>query len=200
MIEWIKKQQKSYFLWIGIIVFFLGLYSFVNHLSFERYTIPFILGEESIPFLPWTFVIYLSIFLQYFFVVRRIPEQALWVLVTRFLWVLGISLFIFTIFPTEFPRHLYPGNNFVEFFRKIDGPGNCFPSLHVAQTIFMSACFSCIEKNNMKRILMWIWSLLIIFSVLTTKQHYLIDIFGGIILVAPFILLIKKDLSQVRLN
>lgn len=39
-------------------------------------------------------------------------------------------------------------------------------------------------------------SMLIIISVLTTKQHYIIDIIGGIVLVIPFIFTMRKDLIK----
>ncbi len=39
---------------------------------------------------------------------------------------------------------------------------------------------------------MWLWTALIVISVLTTKQHYLVDIVGGIVLVVPFIMILKK--------
>ncbi len=197
MFTWLTKHKDSYFIWLVIILFFLGLYGIVNHLTIDRHIIPFILGEEKIPFLPWTFLIYLSIFLQYFVVIRHIPHSVLGKLFSQFLWIIGISLVLYIVFPIEYPRDLYMSNNFfVTVLRSIDAPGNCFPSLHVIETVFMAACYSYIETKTWYKVLMWIWTTLIIISVLTTKQHYLVDIFGGILLVTPFLFIIKKDLSH----
>lgn len=194
MLKSLKEKMGSYLFWVGIIVFFLALYGIVNNLPLHRYTVPFILGENAIPFLPWTFVIYLSIFLQYFVVIRRISTEKLTTLFIKFSFVMVIALILFIIFPIEYPRYLYPSTGIVNFFRSTDGPGNCFPSLHVIETILLAACYWFLEKNIWRRLIMVLWSVLIIISVLTTKQHYVIDIIGGIVLVVPFIFFIKKDL------
>ena len=47
MFIWLTKHKDSYFIWVVIILFFLGLYGVVNHLSIDRHTVPFILNEEN---------------------------------------------------------------------------------------------------------------------------------------------------------
>jgi membrane-associated phospholipid phosphatase len=42
---------------------------------------------------------------------------------------------------------------------------------------------------------MWLWTVAIIISVLTTKQHYLIDVFGGLALAITVIFILKKMTS-----
>lgn len=197
MLKSFKEQINSYLVWIGIIIFFLGLYSIVNHLPLQRYSIPFMFREDLIPFLPWTIVVYLSVFVQYFVVIYQIPDKFLGILTKRFLVLLGITLVMFIIFPIEYPRHLYSSDSFlITILRFADGPGNCFPSLHVIETIFITACYWFLEKNIWRKLMMVLWSMLIIISVLTTKQHYIIDIIGGIVLVIPFIFTMRKDLIK----
>ncbi len=199
MLTWFNKQKYSPILWVGIIVCLFITYALVGILPLDRQILPFIWGEDCIPFLPWTFIIYLSLFIQYFVVIRRIPQKALGILVYRFLWMMGIALLFFIVAPIEYPRYLYPGNGFVNLFRMIDASGNCFPSLHVVETLFLAACYSFFEKNIFYRVGMWLWAVVIIFSVLTTKQHYLVDIIGGVVLVVPFIFIIKNDLVRQKI-
>jgi len=158
----------------------------VNHLPIHRHVIPFILGEGHIPFLPWTFIIYISVFLQGILVIRRIPKAMLRKILPYASGVIFVALIIFLIFPVEYPRMLYTSDNLlISLFRLTDGPGNCFPSLHVAITVLLSFCYMLVERSTLKRVLMWLWSIAVCISVLTTKQHYLIDIFGGIAITLP---------------
>lgn len=196
MLKSLKEKINAYIVWLGIIVFFLALYGIVNHLPLQRYSIPFMFREDLIPFLPWTFIIYLSIFFQYFIVVKKIPSEKLTSLFIKFSFVMASTLILFIVFPIEYPRYLYPSTGIINFFRATDGPGNCFPSLHVIETVLLAACYWFLEKSTWRRLIMTLWSVLIIISVLTTKQHYIIDIIGGIVLVSPFIFIMRKDLIK----
>lgn len=150
--------------------------------------------ENRIPFLPWTFLIYISVFVQDAVIIRRIPAAQLRKTILLAAGMILIGLAFFVAFPIEYPRWLYQNNNgLVILFRNADGPGNCFPSLHVAVSMLLASYYSFIEKSLLKKVLMWLWALAIILSVLTTKQHYVIDIIGGIILSIPFIIILKRQ-------
>jgi len=179
---------------IIILIVYQVPYLIVNNLPLHRIVAPFILGEENIPLLPWTFLIYISAFIQGMVILRTIPKELLkkW-LPVGFVLLLS-SLFLFIVIPVEFPRYLYPSEHFfVKFYHWLDQPGNCFPSLHVSIAILLTACYSMLKKTKLQKSLMWLWTIFIIISVLTTKQHYLMDIFGGTIVVIPFIYLLKKE-------
>ena len=166
----------------------------MNHLPLKRDTVSFIFGEEFIPFLPWTFVIYLSAFFQSLLVMSYMPRSLLYKNLSVLSVAVMVGLILFLLVPLRFPRELYTSNNsFVTFFQKYDPSGNCFPSLHIVFTIVFSYVYSLMQKSNVSCSLMWIWCALIILSVLTTKQPYLIDVLGGIALAIPVILVIKKQ-------
>ena len=191
-----KSTFKNLFLYIGITLIYIAPYAIVDHLPIHRHVAPFILGESHIPFLPWTFIIYFSIYFQYLLVIWGASSRQLRRVFAPFVGIVIISLAAFIIWPIEFPRYLYPStNSLMNFFRLIDGAGNCFPSLHVSVTIFLAACYSEISTSHFKKFLMWLWAFAIIVSVLTTKQHYLIDAFGGIGLATPFVIIFKKHFA-----
>jgi hypothetical protein len=57
----------------------------------------------------------------------------------------------------------------------IDAPTNCFPSLHVGFTTL-----AVLSVGSRLRLFYGLWALAVFASVITTKQHYLWDIGGGV--------------------
>ena len=66
----------------------------------------------------------------------------------------------------------------IEGLRKIDTPLNCAPSLHVSSCFLASYLF--LNEQRKKFPFFFTWAILIAFSTLTTKQHYVFDIISGI--------------------
>lgn len=185
--------QHSWIICLGIIMLFNIPYGVVGHLPLLRETISFILGEQSIPFLPWTFIIYISAFIQAMLVIRYIPAPLLRKIASVLSCALILGMLLFILIPIRYPRELYISNSvLIETFYKLDSSGNCFPSLHVVATTVFAFCYSLVSKSSIRRSLMWLWTVLIIISVLTTKQHYLIDVFGGLALAMAVIFVLKK--------
>lgn len=185
--------QNSWLLCLLIVILFMTPYSIVSHLPLNRKVIPFILGEQFIPFLQWTLLIYLSAFVQTLVVMRYMPPPFLRKASLVLSCAVIVGLVVFILFPIRYPREFFTSNSaLLQYFQQVDKDGNCLPSLHVFITICFSYCYSIIEKSRMRRTLMWLWTALIILSVLTTKQHYLVDVFGGIVLSIPVVLILKK--------
>lgn len=94
---------------------------------------------------------------------------------------------IFIAFPTTNVRPILSGNDIsswlMSFIYNIDPATNLFPSIHCLVSWF---CF--IGIRNSKKIPLWYKAFSCIFAVLVfastqfTKQHYLIDVAGGIII------------------
>ena len=193
MKENINITKNSWIMCLGLVILFLIPYLIVNHLPITRTTLPFLFHENLIPFLPWTFVIYFSAFIQELIIIRCIPKPLLLKTVWVGLVTLACGLIIFILFPTRYPRELYPSDNIlINLFRMIDSPANCFPSLHVTGFILFSTCFSLLKKPIILNVLIWLWTIIVIISVLTTKQHYVLDIFGGILLSIPAIIILRN--------
>lgn len=188
-----EQEETNWLAGIGIILLYLIPYGIVNHLPLHRSIIPFLPGETSIPFLPWTFIIYISVFIQGAIILRILPKSMLKKILPFAGGMVFVALIIFLFFPIEYPRMFYTTTSpLIHLFRLTDGPGNCFPSLHVGITMLLSFCYMLVEESTRKRTLMWIWTTAICVSVLTTKQHYIIDILGGIAISLPCMYFINK--------
>lgn len=146
--------------------------------------------DTAIPFLPWTISVYFGCFLFWFAMYRliaRLPrEQA-----DRFFCanLLGkvVCLVVFLLFPTAIRRPDVNGitawDTFVRFLYWIDPGDNIFPSLHC---MIAWLCWVGVRGNKQVplpwRISALIMAVLVCLSTLTTRQHVILDVFGGILL------------------
>ena len=141
--------------------------------------------DNSLPLIPEFVFIYISMYLvavlPYFFIQDK---QEFKKVISAYLLVLASSFMIFIFFPVYVLRPELIATTFSEktltYLYHIDLPINNFPSLHVA----LSTLSSFILYNHSKKIgtIALIWSILIAFSVLFVKQHYFLDIIGGILM------------------
>src|SRR5262249_2750442 len=60
-----------------------------------------------------------------------------------------------------------------------DNAANCMPSLHVVIATCLALFFAERERHRVLRVAGPIWAAIVMFTTLTTKQHYLIDIPTG---------------------
>jgi len=98
-----------------------------------------------------------------------------------------ICAFFFLLLPTTNIRPEVPGEDiFSRLMRlvySLDAPTNLFPSIHCLASWL---CF--VGIRNSKKIPFWykvfscIFAILVLLSTQFTKQHYLIDIFGGVLI------------------
>ncbi len=178
---------------IGIVtyIFGAGIYLLTNHnLLFPPQLLPMTWLDQAVPMIPATVWIYLSeypMFLVAYYLMRD-HENA-----NRYLYSITalacISAVIFELWPTTYPRELFPlpaeGMDAATRFlftvlRESDTPANCCPSLHVSG-VYLSA-FVFLDEQRKKFWGFFIWGTLISFSTLTTKQHYVIDVATGFLL------------------
>jgi membrane-associated phospholipid phosphatase len=95
-----------------------------------------------------------------------------------------IASCIFFFFPTRMPTALYTSEEHTHYFlsrfiQSLDIRNNCFPSLHVANA-YTAAFYLALKKKLLISCMIWIWFILICWSVISTGQHYFYDIIGGI--------------------
>jgi membrane-associated phospholipid phosphatase len=139
------------------------------------------------------------VFFQIPFIIRHTPKTTFFKAMPILSVGAILSFTAFILFPISYPRELYQGyNTIITNLFKTDPPGNCFPSLHVFNTVFFASCYSWTKKSVLKICLMWFWTALIVVSVLTVKQHYLLDVFGGIALAVVAIYLTKIRIANER--
>src|SRR3989338_733761 len=141
--------------------------------------------DLAIPLIPWTFLIYTSDYVLIFLAVYFQPSITEFRLFTRqALLVLVICGGFFWLLPTTYPRPDYPetSNWLLSFVmnsvRTADTPNNCFPSMHVALTGISAWSIRAIRPRYFPFFVFW--ALAVFVSTMTTKQHYILDIIGGI--------------------
>ncbi|WP_428033949.1 phosphatase PAP2/dual specificity phosphatase family protein [Amphritea sp.] len=142
--------------------------------------------ETQIPFWDWTIIPYMSIDLLYgisLFLCTSKAELDRHAL--RLLTATAVSVSCFLLFPLEFTFVRPPTDGlYGELFNLLTGfdkPYNQAPSLHISLLVLIWYTFSQHLRGLLPRLLMHSWMLLIGISVLTTWQHHVIDVLGGLI-------------------
>lgn len=143
--------------------------------------------DHWIPFLAWTIWVYVSYYLFLILAVwlpkddkRR--SDVIYGLVLAAI----IGVVIFTLWPTSVMRQSSSFDGATGFLWhllfSVDTTFNALPSLHVANTCL--AAIALWPRRGLGRIIVPVWATMIILSTLTTKQHYAIDVPGGLLLAA----------------
>ncbi|NBT58010.1 phosphatase PAP2 family protein [bacterium] len=183
-----KNCSLSYRL--GILAVFMVAYSVLYvipnfFLSTPPQQLPVLWIDEAIPLIPWTFLIYTSDYFVFAIALFLLSNKQQFDSFTRMMFgVLFVCGMFFYTFPTTYPRPDYPTDTHtligavMQFIALADSPRNCFPSMHVGLTAI--ATWS-LRHFGMRTVLLFgFWSLAIFISTLTTKQHYFLDILGGL--------------------
>lgn len=170
-------------------ILFFGLLFLIFYGASNRYPIfePRLLPLTSIDrffgFHPWTIWIYISdyflMFAPPFFVKKRsVVERLMKAVLLNFL----LHFPIFFLFPTTMVRPPLIGsdltNTVFHSMRLADTPVNCFPSQHVSLCFVMAMTFLSYKKKI--GVFFLVWAVLISLSTMTTKQHYIWDVMGGV--------------------
>lgn len=145
-----------------------------SYLSFNKFFI--------VPYTMWYG--YVGIFLIYFLI---FDGDKFWPLLTSMVIGVLICYMMFYIIPTTVARPtIIDGDLFSRMIKAIykkDKPYNCFPSIHVLHTIFITLCVNKTEEfKKITKALSNILAVFIIFSTVLIKQHVVLDVVAGILL------------------
>lgn len=145
--------------------------------------------DAAVPFLPWTVCIYFFgglIFLVFLYRrVAALPRETADRFFCANLLGKGICFAFFIFFPTSIIRPELNGSGFWEtcmrFVYRVDEPNNLFPSLHC---FIAWLCWAGV-RGNRELSLLWRASALLMavavcVSTLTTRQHVMLDVAGGV--------------------
>ncbi len=175
-------------LWLAVIA--TALYVGSNHFHmFAPRLLPFWWVDEAVPFLPWSVWLYISEYIFFpavYFSSRDLNNLNKYFY--SFLFLQSLSVLIFIIWPTTYPRELFPLSSDLDpltFFvfsslRAADTAANCCPSLHVSSVYLSSFIF--LDDQRQKFPYFFVWGSLIAASTLTTKQHYMVDVIAGFLM------------------
>ena len=181
---------------VGTLVFIFSaiLYLASNHFHFtEPKLLPLTSADQAIPFIPWTVWIYISEYV-YFVVIYLLCRDT--VNLNKYVYAVCaiqvVSVVIFWIWPTTYPRDLFPLPTTINHWtywtfntlRNGDTPANCCPSLHVSSVFLCGFLF--LDEQRKKLPFFMLWATLIGLSTLTTKQHYIVDVVTGLLMALLF--------------
>jgi membrane-associated phospholipid phosphatase len=176
----------------GVVLAFVAvaLYLPANHIHiFPPQELPRGWIDMMVPFMPYTVWIYLSEYLFFIAVYMTCKNMTnLNKYFYSFLTLQSVSVLIFWVWPTTYPRDLFPlpddlGRVTYYLFntlRMTDTPANCCPSLHVS-SVYLSA-FIFLNEQRKKFPFFFLWATAVAVSTLTTKQHYVVDVIMGFIM------------------
>ena len=161
--------------------------------------------DRAIPVIPFFVVFYVLCYLQWavnWIMAGRESRSVCFRFAKADIAAKLICLVCFIVYPTIIERPSIEVTDFftwaLNFIYAADRPLNCLPSIHVlASWIAMRAAFVMKKPGNAYKAVMAVITVLCMFSVIFTKQHYVIDIPAGI-LAAEAGLAISKLLSDEK--
>ena len=183
---------------LATVTLFVGLstYQYLNRTLTPRVELYTPL-DAAIPFLPWTILVYLSMYVMFAAAATVVKGRDFLRGLTALIIVNLVSFLGFIVFTSHYPRPA-PSSIEVEWLAALftwmfglDPPGNTFPSLHVGTTATAAAML----WNKPGRWIWVVWAALICVSTLTVKQHFVADVVGGLLVAALTFLWIDRRSS-----
>jgi membrane-associated phospholipid phosphatase len=175
---------------------FVALYTLTGNLHLRT---PVVLSplriDQNVPFLDWTIWIYHSQFFLLAFNIALLKDEEK---LSRVFYALNLasllSFLIFFIYPTTIPRIPQNGAGLTmkafAVLYSLDSPTNCFPSLHISLA-WLSA-IGVAQEHKKLGVFVGLWTVLISISTMSTKQHYVIDVLGGLLVAIVCLILLSK--------
>ena len=153
------------------------------HITAPRY-LPLTTLDDAIPFYLWTVWPYFLLVLLAFLPVSIRDTTIFWRTMIAFTVAVCTNISIWLLFPTIYHRPQMPiGNDFTTFayhwLCSIDTPANCLPSGHITSPTI--GCWALATAHPKYRKLIWTTFALLSVTILTTKQHYVIDLPAGLL-------------------
>lgn len=160
-------------------------------LAFWRYHFDFTTPLDlKVPFMPWTLLIYFGAFVFWavsLYFCSRQDRTASDRLFCADILSKIVSFLFFVILPTTTIRPLVDGTGFFDFGMRflyaVDRSDNLFPSIHCSMS-WLCWLWTRGKKEIplFWRVFSFVFAVAICISTLTTRQHVLVDVFGGILL------------------
>lgn len=149
-------------------------------------TLPF---DRAVPVIPWFTAIYLGCYLFWvvnYILIARQGREHCYRFVTADILSRLICCAFYLLLPTTNVRPELVGTDFwtqaLRLVYTIDSPVNLFPSIHCLVSWF---CYIGIRGRRSVpkwyRVFSCVFAILVCISTQVTKQHYIVDVFGGIL-------------------
>lgn len=146
--------------------------------------------DDMIPVVPWTIIIYWGCYIFWginYIIGCRQEKDVAYNFISADFFAKVICLIIFMLFPTTNIRPVIEGGSFwndaMIALYGVDAADNLFPSIHCLTSWF---CFIAVRKNksisDIYKVVSFILAVAVFISTLTTRQHVIIDVIGGVAL------------------
>lgn len=183
--ERIENLSDNVMLMIPVTAVVSMVYYLTNHLHWrEPLELPLLKPEQQIPFLTWTVWPYLILLLLTYLLVLIQKRELFHCSMLALLMGTLLNAVWWIVLPVTYPRPPMPAGEgltiaLYQWLCRIDSPANCFPSAHI--TLPAIAFHAMLKQHPRLRGLMVSLFALLSLTILTTKQHYLVDLFGGLV-------------------
>jgi membrane-associated phospholipid phosphatase len=185
ILENILIYTKRVFVVIGVYLFHSIAYGFLStHHIGDGFSL-FTDFDKLLPFTPEMVYVYMSFYVVILLSVFAVKtENDFNRMITSILATLIFTYPFFYFFPAYYPPVHFETNNFTTKFLQwcfeADVPNNTFPSLHVG--LSFTIAFGIMHLRKRIGWLYLIWAIAIAFSTVMVRKHFVMDVFGGIII------------------
>lgn len=181
-------------------VIFTFLFYFVLNKALTPKFMPMTFLDELVPFTPTfgvfysSYLIFVGLWVGYAFLnfpLKRYTDLS-WALIG----VQVVAYIAYVVFPSKILRPMVGEGIFehiCSWIYYIDNPTNLTPSLHVANSVLIALFM---HRVRSLRLLVWIWTGLIVVSTMAVKQHYFVDVISGIALSGVVYYLVDRYISH----
>jgi membrane-associated phospholipid phosphatase len=176
--DWLVK-----IIWLVVIVLLASGYFLLNEPRESTHILE-ITMDDWIPLVPWFVFPYISLYLLLLLTAWRFlkAETRLFNLAALAVCIdLVVSYIFYIAFQTRIERPVLSGSDvssdILRWIYSIDEPYNAFPSLHTSSAVLCTLLWRRAGSRFWLVILMW--AAFIVASTVLTKQHYFVDILGG---------------------
>ena len=186
------QKRSRLFLAISVLMYHQIVYLLLNLFSQTRelFTISLFV-DEMFPFIPEFTIIYLSAYILAISPYFLFPDvQEFRRVIFSYFISFTICYAVFLILPIEVVRPESP-TVLLSFLHVVDLPYNAFPSIHVM--ISFLPAFLAYRKKKWLGGMFLIWAIVISLSTMFLKQHYFLDVVGGLLVaVIGYLIFINK--------
>ena len=204
-----KIEKKPVLITVSLIAFQSLSFLFVKLFQSNYHVLESTI-DNQIPFNKWWILIYCSWHILIFYIpyyLYKKDKNTLAKYLVCYVASIIISSIIFIIYPTIVSRPALDNSNILHiltnFIYWLDNPAiNCLPSMHCAiSMLFIFSIFTSKKTSRNMKIFILIISILIMISTLFVKQHVVIDIVTGDIMMTFIYFCVnidKKGVNKVK--
>ena len=167
---------------------------------FKAVELPMTYVDRLIGFYSFFTYIYVSFFLQLFIAVVYTDEDISLKCAGAIVLNACIAAPVFYFFPTTMTAAFFNEGHLTShfmsvFIRSLDKNYNCFPSIHIANSLVATVYFN-VRRSKPWRMISILWFVLITWSVISTRQHYFIDVIGGLMVAVTSMSIINRKMFR----